>query len=83
MKQQEMTDIVTEELTHFPRGYGVMHGWLRTYYNRYRRRDLTKGKTKEETLAYCIDLIRKENPNWNPEYDITFFKMDHFNSKCK
>lgn len=70
-----MTDIVSEELTHIPRGYGVRHGWLRTYYNRYRRRDLSKGKTKEETLLYCIDEIRKEDPNWHPEYDITFFKI--------
>jgi hypothetical protein len=81
MNQQEMTDIVTEELTHIPSGYGARHGWLRTYYNRYRRRFLAKGKTKEEALAYCIDLIRKEDPKWNPEYDITFFKMDNFNSK--
>jgi len=75
MNLQEMTDIVNEELTHIPRGYGVTHGWLRYYYNNFRRRDLAKGKTKEKTLSYCIDLIRKDNPNWNPEYDITFFKI--------
>ena len=75
MNPQEMTDIVSEELTHIPRGYGVRHGWLRHYYNRYRRRDLAKGKTKEETLSYCIDEIRKEDPNWHPEYDPTFFKI--------
>ena len=75
MNQQEMTDIVSEELKHIPRGYGRMHGWLRTYYNRRRRHDLAKEKTKEETLSYCIDEIRKENSNWNPEYDITFFKI--------
>ena len=75
MNQQEMTDIVSEELTHIPSGYGVRHGWLRYYYNNVRRRDLVKGKTKEETLSYCIDEIRKDNPNWNPEYDITFFKI--------
>ena len=75
MNEQEMTKIVSEELKHIPSGYGVRHGWLRHYYNRYRRRDLSKGKTKEETLSYCIDLIRKEDPNWNPEYDPTFFKI--------
>jgi len=75
MNQQEMTDIVSEELKHIPSGYGRMHGWLRTYYNRRRRHDLAKGKTKEETLSWCIDEIRKENPNWHPEYDITFFKI--------
>ena len=74
MNQQEMTDIVSEELKHIPSGYGRMHGWLRTYYNRRRRHDLAKGKTKEETLLWCIDEIRKEDSNWHPEYDITFFK---------
>jgi len=75
MNAQEMTDIVREELAHIPSGYGVMHGWLRHYYNRRRRHDLTKRKTKEETLTWYIDEIRKENLNWNPEYDITFFKI--------
>lgn len=75
MNQQEMTDIVREELTHIPKGHGVMHGWLRHYYNRRRRHDLAKGKTKEETLTYCINEIRKEDPNWHPEYDIAFFKI--------
>jgi len=75
MNSQEMTNIVNEELTHIPRGHGVTHRWLRYYYNNERRRDLVKGKTKENTLSYCIDLIRKDNPNWNPEYDIIFFKI--------
>lgn len=70
-----MTRIVKEELKHIPSGYGVMHGWLRTYYNRWRRQDLSKGKSKEETLSRCIEAIRKENPSWHPEYDITFFKI--------
>jgi len=49
MNQEEMTNIVKKELKHIPSGDGVMHGWLRTYYNRRRRHDLTKGRTKEET----------------------------------
>ena len=76
MNQQEMTDIVSEELKHIPKGYGPRHGWLRVYYNRRRRHDLAKGNTtKEETLSYCINEIRKEDPNWKPEYDPTFFKI--------
>ena len=75
MNQEEMTRIVKEELRHIPSGDGVMHGWLRTYYNRRRRHDLSKGKTKEETLSWCIDEIRKESPDWLAEYDITFFKI--------
>ena len=73
MNQKEMADIVKEELRHIPRGDGRMHGWLRAYYNRRRMHDLAEGKTKEETLSWCLDVLRKEDPNWNPEYDITFF----------
>jgi len=76
MNAQEMTDIVSEELTHISRGTGVLRGWLRTYYNRRRRNDLSIGvKTKEETLRDCINEIRKEAPYWSPEYDPTFFKI--------
>lgn len=76
MTPDEMTAIISVELKHIPKGYGPRHGWLRTYYNRYRRRDLSKGKkTKEETLLDCINDIRREDPNWHPEFDPTFFKM--------
>ena len=75
MKQEEMTNIVKEELRHIPSGYGVRHGWLRTYYNRWRRQDLKKGKAKEETLSRCIEAIRSEDPHWHPEFDPTFFKL--------
>ena len=69
-----MTRIVKEELRHIPSGNGVMHRWLRTYYNRHRRHDLSKGKSKEEIMSWCIDEIRKESPGWLAEYDITFSK---------
>ena len=76
MNQQEMTDIVSEELTHISRGSGVLRGWLRTYYNRRRRQDLSIGNiTKEETLAQCINEIKKESPDWSPEYDVEYFKI--------
>ena len=75
MNQQEMNNIVKEELKHIPSGDGITHGWLRTYYNRRRRHDLAKGKTKEESLSWCISEIRKDIPNWVAEYDITFFKI--------
>lgn len=77
MNQDEMTHIVKEELKHIPSGYGPRHGWLRTYYNRWRRQDLKKGKTKEETLTRCIEAIRVEDPHWLAEYDITFFKITY------
>lgn len=76
MNQQEMTDIVSEELTHISRGSGVLRGWLRTYYNRRRRHDLSVGNiTKEETLTLCINEIKKESHDWSPEYDVEYFKI--------
>ncbi len=75
MNQKEMNDIVKEELRHIPKGYGPRHGWLRFYYNRRRRHDLSKGRTKEETLQHCIDEIKEQDPNWHPEFDATFFKI--------
>lgn len=76
MNQEEMTRIVKEELKHIPSGDGVMHGWLRTYYNRWRRQDLKNGKTKEETMTRCIEALRQENPSYLAEYDITFLKFN-------
>ena len=52
-----------------------MHGWLRNYYNRWKRQDLSKGKTKEETMTRCIEALRQENPGYLAEYNITFFKI--------
>lgn len=75
MNQDEMTKIVKEELRHIPKGYGPRHGWLRTYYNRWRRQDLKMGLTREKTLSRCIEAIRREDPHWHPEFDPTFFKI--------
>jgi len=74
MNRQEMTQIVNEELKHIPRGYDVPQGVLRYLYNMVRRRDLKRGKIKQETLSYCVDLIKKDHPTWKPEYDNNFFR---------
>ena len=75
MNRQELTDIVNEELEHIPRGFELPQRELRLVYNMVRRRDIGKGKTKEEALLYCIDLIMKDNPTWKPEYDNSFFSI--------
>ena len=61
---------------YIPRGDGGSpQNLLRKRYNARRRLDLTKtGRTKEETLQYCIRLVRAEHPNFNPKYDEGFFK---------
>jgi hypothetical protein len=78
MKREEMTQIVNEELRHIPRtGRHIYDGQarLRGYYNAVRREGLKLGKTKEETLAECIALVKKHNPSWQPVFDKALFLM--------
>ena len=71
-----MSNIVREELSHIPKGSGIIHGWLRTYYNRRRMHDLSVGNiTKEETMRWCVNEIKKDT-GCIPEYDIEYFKID-------
>ncbi|MGP8071404.1 MAG: hypothetical protein ACLP5V_16130 [Candidatus Bathyarchaeia archaeon] len=73
-----MTRIVNEELTHIPRidkhNYDGQ-AQLRVLYNGARRQDLKLGKTKEQTLAHCIDCVKKDLPNWQPMFDQIFFQL--------
>jgi len=73
MKRNEMTEIVNAELKHIPSDVDVPQKVLRYLYNMARRRDLTKEKTKEETLLYCIDVVKKNHPAWTPKYDQSYF----------
>ncbi len=73
MKREEMTRIVNEELKHIPDDYEhEEQRTLRFVYNAVRRRDIKNNKTKEESLVYCIDLVKKDHPSWSPIYDPTF-----------
>lgn len=75
MNRQEMTDIVNEDLKHIPSDVDIPQKLLRYLYNMARRRDLAKKKTKEETLQYCINVIKKEHSAWMPKYN-----TDHFSN---
>ena len=77
MKREELTRIVKSELEHIPKGdRGSPQNRLRQRYNTRRRYDLTKtDKTKEETLQYCIQALKKDHPDFVPKYDEGFFKM--------
>lgn len=71
-----MTRIVNDELEHLPR----TKDWdaqaeLRLVYNALRRQDLKLGRSRENTLARCIEQLRKENPSWTPSYDRNYFKV--------
>jgi len=76
MNNEEMTRLVNDELTHIPEVYDdVIQAGLRSSYNASRRHGLKIGKTKEETLSLCIEWLKKDNPNWKPTYDTSFFKL--------
>lgn len=76
MKKEEMTRIVNEELAHIPRTN--RHNYdgqaeLRALYNAGRRQDLKMGKTKQHTLAHCIEFVKKDRPTWQPVFDKEYF----------
>lgn len=74
-----MTRIVNEELAHIPRtGRRILdaQALLRAHYNALRRHDLKVGKTKEQTLAECIEFLRKDHPSWQPRFDKAFFRIE-------
>ena len=76
MKREEMTRIVKSELEHIPKGSkGSVQNRLRIYYNAWRRRDLLRGKSKEETLEEAIKMLREDYPDFNPRFDRDFFKI--------
>ena len=76
MKREEMTKIVKSELEHIPKGSrGSTQNKLRIYYNAWRRRDLLRGKSKEQTLEEAIKMLREDYPDFNPRFDRDFFKI--------
>ena len=74
-KLNKMKEQVKNELTHIPRGT-LEQNFLRMYYWPLRMRSLkggTEHKTKKQVLQDCIDMARKDNPNFKPDYDRDFF----------
>ncbi|MCP8308929.1 MAG: hypothetical protein H3Z54_09590 [archaeon] len=72
MKKEDMTKIVNEELKHIPRG-SYDQNKLRLLYNITRRMDLKSGKSRTDTLIYCIEYMKKNHPTFIPIYDKDFF----------
>ena len=76
MNNEEMTKVVNDELTHISEIYDdLSQAGLRSMYNASRRHGLKIGKTKEETLSICIEMIKKDYPSWQPQYDKNFFMI--------
>lgn len=76
MKRNEMTEIVNAELEHIPTGE-LPQKLLRFRYNMVRRNHLSisENTLREETLLDCIQNLKKDYPDFQPEYDKNFFNL--------
>lgn len=77
-KLKEMRELVNKELKHIPRG-SMQQNLLRMYYQPLRMSSLGKkaktNKTKEDVLLESIDAVKKECPEYIPQYDTKFFMV--------
>jgi len=80
LKLRNMRKQVQREMEFIPRGNSDQNT-LRQLYWTFRMRSLGKkpfeyrGKTKEEILKNCIMMIKEEEPDFEPKYDKTVFRM--------
>ncbi|WP_087037836.1 hypothetical protein [Thermococcus litoralis] len=77
-KLKEIREIVKEELKHIPRGNEAQN-MLRMIYWNVRLNSLGKKpkfKNKEECLKYAIKVVQETYPEFDPQYDKEFFKLD-------
>lgn len=74
MRPEEMTRIVNEDLRHIGMGMDAnAQSIMRNIYNSKRRHDLSLGKSKKETLEFCLNYIKKEHPSFVVSYDPEYF----------
>ncbi len=77
-KLKEMREQVNTELEHIPRG-NQSQNELRMMYQINRMRSLGKKAktkaTKEDILLESIDYLKKQHPNFTPQYDTKFFRV--------
>lgn len=77
MKLTEIKSQVEEDMKYIPRGIkGSSQNMLRVFYNAMRMHDLAKtSKSKEETLKQAIDNVKKDDPDFVPDYDHNYFQL--------
>jgi hypothetical protein len=74
MKRAEINEIIKQELEYIPKGSkGSIQNRLRFQYSAFRRKGITKGKTRQECLKETIDQLKTNNPGFQPEFDKSFF----------
>lgn len=76
LDREEMNRIIKFELEYIPRGAkGSNQNKLRFYYNAYRRRGISEGKSREECLEDAIDKLKEDDADFDPVFDEDFFKV--------
>jgi len=77
-KLKELRERVKEEMDHIPRGNQPQNE-LRMFYWPLRMNSLGKksqnNDTKEEILKKSIESVKKDFPNFVPQFDENFFKL--------
>ena len=76
MNKAEMIRIINADLEHIPKiKNNVSQNLLRYYYNSMRRHNLaTTNKSKEDTLKECVEIVKQNDPTFQPLYDRRYFK---------
>ncbi len=77
MKRDEMNNIVKSELKNIPRNRkGSDQNFLRLFYNGLRRPDLAQKSPQgpSAVLKMAIKQLQKTNPDFEPNFDKSFFK---------
>jgi hypothetical protein len=71
--QSEMRAILDQEMKHIPSDQGL----LRATYQASRMNSLGKNAElpddRAAVMRYCLDLLRKKDPHFEPAYDKVFF----------
>ena len=77
MKRAEINELIKQELEYIPKGSkGSIQNRLRFRYSAFRRKGLTKGKSRQECLKETIDLLKENDPGFQPEFDKSFFNVN-------
>jgi hypothetical protein len=74
MKRVEINELIKRELEYIPKGSkGSVQNRLRFQYSAFRRKGIIKGKSRQECLKETIDQLKANNPEFQPEFDQSFF----------
>lgn len=78
MKRAEINEIIKHELEYIPKGSkGSIQNRLRFHYTAFRRKGITKGKSRQECLKETINLLKEDHPKFEPLFDKNFFNTQH------